>query len=298
MTDAALRIKAIEVDIFCRVNPQQKHQIILALKAMGRTVGYMGDGINDAAALHSADVGISVDSATDVAREAASIILLERSLAVIHNGVMQGRRTVVNISKYILMASSANFGNMFSMVGGALLVPFLPMLPTQILLGNLLYDIAQIGLPFDRVDSEAIEKPVRWDMKFIRRFMFILGPVASIFDFLTFYLLLYWFGPNEVLFHSGWFIESLAPQMLTIFAIRTRRRLFTSWPHPLVAALAVGMSAVIVALPFTPLGHWFGLIPPPPLFFLFVAGIVIAYFTLLEIVKAWLYRHFDEVPRR
>lgn len=292
MTDEALRVKVNEIDIFCRVNPQQKNRIILALKAMGRTVGYMGDGINDATALHSADVGISVDGATDVAREAAGIILLERSLAVIHNGVMQGRRTVVNVSKYILMACSANFGNMFSMVGGALLVPFLPLLPTQILLGNLLYDIAQIGLPFDRVDQEAIVKPIHWDMKFIQRFMFIIGPIASIFDFLTFYILLHWFGPNEVLFHSGWFIESLAPQMLTIFAIRTRRRLFTSWPHPIVTALAIGMSTVIIIIPFTPVGAWFKLIPPPPLFFAFVAAVTVAYFVLLEVVKSWFYRRF------
>lgn len=292
MSDEALRVDAARVNIFCRVNPQQKNRIILALKANGGTVGYMGDGINDATALHTADVGISVDSAADVAKEAASVILLERSLSVIHNAVVQGRCTVNNVSKYILMASSANFGNMLSMAVGTLLLPFLPMTAIQILLGNLLYDIAQTGLPFDRVDAEAIARPVRWDMTFVKRFMLMIGPLASIFDFLTFYLLLRWFGPNDLLFHTGWFLESLAPQMLTIFAIRTRKRLFTSWPSPIVAILAVGVAALIMVLPYTILGAWFGLVPLPLLYLLYIVAVTIAYFTVLEVVKQRFYRRF------
>jgi len=292
MTDEALRVHVDKVNIFCRVNPQQKNRIILALKANGHTVGYMGDGINDATALHSADVGISVDSAVDVAKEAADVILLERSLSVINNAVIQGRRTVNNVSKYILMASSANFGNMFSMAGGTLVLPFLPMTAIQILLGNLLYDIAQTGLPFDRVDSEEIAHPSHWNMTFIKRFMMIIGPIASIFDFLTFYLLLRWFGSNEMLFHSGWFLESLAPQMLTIFSIRTRKRLFTSWPSPIVALLAVGMSAFILVLPYTGLGAWFGLVPLPLFYLLYLIAVTVVYFTVLEVVKHWFYKKF------
>jgi Mg2+-importing ATPase len=292
MTDDVLRIQVEKVNVFCRVNPQQKNRIILALQANGRTVGYMGDGINDATALHSADIGISVDSAVDVAKDAADVILLERSLSVINNAVMQGRRTVKNVTKYILMASSANFGNMFSMAGGTLLLPFLPMTAIQILLGNLLYDIAQTGLPFDRVDADEIARPVHWNMSFIKRFMIIIGPIASVFDFLTFYLLLRWFGPNEMFFHTGWFLESLAPQMLTIFCIRTRKRLFTSWPSPIVSILAVGMSACIMILPYTGLGAWFGLVPLPLFYLVFVVVITVAYFSALELVKHWFYQKF------
>ncbi len=293
MTDEALRAQVDKVHIYCRVNPQQKNRIILVLKTMGHTVGYMGDGINDATALHSADVGISVDSAADVAKEAASVILLERSLSVIHSAVMQGRRTVNNASKYILMASSANFGNMLSMAVGTLLLPFLPMTAIQILLGNLLYDIAQTGLPFDRVDNEAIAHPTHWDMTFIKRFMLIIGPIACIFDFLTFYLLLRWFGPNDLLFHTGWFLESLAPQMLLIFCIRTRKRLFTSWPSPIVTLLAMSMAAIILVLPYTVLGTWFGMVPLPLFYLLYLVAATIAYFTLLEVVKHWFYKRFS-----
>ena len=294
MNDEALGVQVAKVNIFCRVNPQQKNRIILALKAIGHTVGYMGDGINDATALHSADVGISVDSAADVAKEAADVILLERSLSVIHNAVLQGRRTVNNVSKYILMASSANFGNMFSMAVGTVLLPFLPMTAIQILLGNLLYDIAQTGLPFDNVDSEAIVRPAHWNMGFIKRFMVIIGPIACIFDFLTFYLLLSWFGPNEIFFHTGWFLESLAPQMLTIFFIRTRKRLFKSWPNPIVTILAVGMSAFIIVLPYTVFGGWFGLIPLPLFYLLYLMGVTVIYFTVLEVVKQWFYQRFAQ----
>ncbi len=290
MSEESLRISVNETDLFCRVNPEQKQRIILALKSSGHTVGYLGDGINDATAIHMADVGISVEGAADVAQEAASIILLEKSLTVIHDAVIHGRRTVSNVSKYILMASSANFGNMFSMACGTLLLPFLPMTAVQILLGNLLYDIAQSALPIDRVDKEEIATPVKWNISHIKRFMFTIGPIASLFDLITFYMLIKWFGNNETLFHSGWFIESLAPQMLTIFCIRTRKRLFTSWPHPAVAFLGVGMALIIIILPYTPIGSWFGLAPMPPLFFLYLLGVTFCYFTLLEKVKSWFYK--------
>ena len=207
LSDEALIGQLSRVNLFCRVNPQQKHRVLLALKRLGHVVGFMGDGINDAPALHAADVGISVDGAADVARAAADLILLEHDLSVVREAVMQGRGTVQNVSKYVLMGSSSNFGNMFSMAGAALFLPFLPMLPTQILLNNLLYDVSEIAIPFDRVDPEATARPVKWDVTLIERFMLVFGPVSSVFDFLTFYALLRLFGAGEALFQTGWFIE-------------------------------------------------------------------------------------------
>ena len=189
LSDDALLGQLPQVNLFCRVNPQQKHRILLALKRLGHVVGFMGDGINDAPALHAADVGISVDGAADVAREAADLILLEHDLSVVHEAMIDGRGAVQNVSKYVLMGSSSNFGNMFSMAGAALFLPFLPMLPIQILLNNLLYDVSEIAIPFDHVDPEATAKPVRWDVKMIEWFMLVFGPVSSVFDFLTFYAL-------------------------------------------------------------------------------------------------------------
>lgn len=294
LNDGTLLSRVDSTFAFCRVTPQQKSRIIGILKQRGHTVGFLGDGINDAAALHVADVGISINSATDVAKQAADIILLEQDLSIIHAAVKEGRSTVVNVSKYILMAISANFGNMVSMAGGTPVLPFLPMLPLQILLGNLIYDFAQTGLPFDRVDPKMVAKPIHWDIRLIRRFMLIIGPLASLFDFLTFYLLLRWFGPDETYFHTGWFVESLAPQMLTIFSIRTRGWIFSSWPHPIVSMLAFGMSAIIIILPFTTLGAWIGLVPLPPLFFLFILAVTIGYLALLEAVKMWFYHRFGQ----
>ena len=207
LSDEALIGQLSRVNLFCRVNPQQKHRILLALKRLGHVVGFLGDGINDAPALHAADVGISVDGAADVARAAADLILLEHDLSVVREAVVDGRSAVQNVSKYVLMGSSSNFGNMFSMAGAALFLPFLPMLPIQILLNNLLYDVSEIAIPFDRVDQEATARPVKWDVKLIERFMLVFGPVSSVFDFLTFYALLYLFGAGEALFQTGWFIE-------------------------------------------------------------------------------------------
>jgi Mg2+-importing ATPase len=250
----------------------------------------MGDGINDAPALHAADVGISVDGAADVARAAADLILLEHDLSVVREAVVQGRSTVQNVSKYVLMGSSSNFGNMFSMAGAALFLPFLPMLPIQILLNNLLYDISEIAIPFDRVDPEATAGPVTWDVKLIEKFMLVFGPVSSIFDFLTFYALLHLFGAGEALFQTGWFIESMTTQVLVVFAIRTRRRFFRSKPHRFLVGMALGTVAVAIAVPLLPPGQWFGFVAPPPLFFVYLVGATLAYLALVEVTKGIFYR--------
>ena len=278
------------VNLFCRVNPQQKHQILLALKRLGHVVGFMGDGINDAPALHAADVGISVDGAADVARAAADLILLEHDLSVVREAVVGGRSAVQNVSKYVLMGSSSNFGNMFSMAGAALFLPFLPMLPIEILLNNLLYDVSEIAIPFDRVDQEATARPVKWDVKLIERFMLVFGPVSSVFDFLTFYALLYLFGAGEALFQTGWFIESITTQVLVVFALRTRRRFFQSRPSGFLVAMALGSVAVAIVLPLLSVGRWFGFVAPPPLFFVFLISATAAYLALVEITKGFFYR--------
>jgi magnesium-transporting ATPase (P-type) len=293
LSDDALRARAASVNLFCRVTPQQKQRILLALKRAGRVVGFLGDGINDASALHGADVGISVDNAADVAKEAADLVLLERDLGVVHDGVIEGRRTVENVTKYILMGSSSNFGNMFSMAGAALFLPFLPMLPPQVLLNNLLYDVSEVGVPFDNVDAEALKRPVRWDIGFIERFMLVLGPVSSLFDFLTFFALLSLFGAGEAMFQTGWFIESLATQCLVIFIIRTRGAPWQSRPHPLLTGLTVGAVLVGLLIPLTPLGKLIGFVEPPPGFYVFLVCAVVAYLLLVEIVKRQLYRRLD-----
>jgi P-type Mg2+ transporter len=256
-------------------------------------VGFLADGINDASALHGADVGISVDNAADVAKEAADLVLLERDLGVVHDGVIEGRRTVENVTKYILMGSSSNFGNMFSMAGAALFLPFLPMLPPQVLLNNLLYDISEVGVPFDNVDEEALKKPVHWDIKFIERFMLVLGPVSSLFDFVTFFALLLLFGAGQAMFQTGWFIESLATQCLVIFVIRTRGVPWRSRPHPVLTGLTLGAVVIGLLIPLTPLGRLLGFVEPPPGFYLFLVCAVAAYLLLVEIVKRQLYRRLD-----
>lgn len=280
------------VNLFCRVTPAQKNRVILALKTRGHTVGYLGDGINDAPSLHSADVGISVDSAVDVAKDAAKMILLERDLGVLHNGVIEGRRTSGNIMKYIMMGTSSNFGNMFSMAGGALFLPFLPMLPTQILLNNMLYDISEIAIPMDNVDDEYLKRPRKWDINFVRKFMLIIGPISSIFDFLTFYLMIKIFNAGESLFHTGWFIESLATQVLVIFIIRTRKNPLKSYPNPWLTACSLLVVAVAMIIPFTPLGKVLGFVPPPLLFFFILAWMVVIYLFFVEQVKQWFYKRY------
>ena len=285
MSEDALRARLPDVNIFCRVTPQQKERVLLALKRTGAVVGFLGDGVNDASALHAADVGISVDSAADVAKEAADLVLLDHDLGVVHDGVIEGRRTVENVTKYILMGSSSNLGNMMSMAGAALFLPFLPMLPTQVLLNNLLYDVSEVGVPFDNVDVEALRAPARWDIRNIVRFMFVLGPVSSLFDFLTFFALLRIFKSNEALFQTGWFVESLATQSLVIFVIRTRGRPWLTRPHALLAGLSIGVVVVGALLPLSPLGPALGFVVPPAGFYLFLVAAVGAYLVMVDWVK-------------
>ncbi len=294
MDDHALSACVENVNLFCRVNPAQKNRVILALKQRGRVVGYMGDGINDAPSLHSADIGISVDSAVDVAKSAAEMILLEQDLNVLHEGVVEGRRTFGNIMKYIMMGTSSNFGNMFSMAGATLFLPFLPMLPVQILLNNLLYDVSEIPIPLDSVDEEYLTQPRHWNMNFIRNFMLSVGPVSSVFDLLTFYLMLHLFHAGEQLFHTGWFIESMATQVLVIFIIRTRRNPFKSRPNLWLTLCSLSVVFLAVILPYTPLGRYFGFVPPPISFYAILAGLVFFYLFAVEGIKQWFFRRFVE----
>ena len=289
LSDEALRARLPSTTIFCRVLPQQKARILAALKHAGHVAGFLGDGINDASALNVADVGISVDTAADVAKEAADMVLLDRNLDVVLEGVREGRRTVENVTKYILMGSSSNLGNMVSMAGAALFLPFLPMLPTQVLLNNLLYDLSEVGVPFDRVDPETVSRPIRWDLGLIKRVMLILGPLSSLFDFFTFWALLKLFGGNEQIFQSGWFVESLATQTLVVLVIRTHRRPWKSRPHILLASLSIGVALAGVLIPFTPLGTLFGLVPLPPLFYALLVATVAVYLASVEFVKRAIY---------
>lgn len=292
MDDMALAARAEQVNLFCRVAPAQKNRVILALKRRGHVVGYLGDGINDAPSLHSADVGISVDSAVDVAKAAADMILLEQDLGVLHAGVQEGRRTFGNIMKYIMMGTSSNFGNMFSMAGASLFLPFLPMLPVQILLNNLLYDVSELPIPLDRVDDDYLNHPRHWDMTFIRNFMLAIGPVSSVFDFFTFYVMLTVFHAGEALFHTGWFVESMASQVLVIFIIRTRRNPFKSRPHPWLIACSLMVVALAVLLPLTPAGVHLGFVAPPAFFFLILAAMLLFYLLAVEGMKQWFFRRF------
>ena len=292
LDDPALAARVEQVNLFCRVTPAQKNRIILALKRRGHVVGYLGDGINDAPSLHSADVGISVDSAVDVAKAAADMILLEQDLGVLHAGVLEGRRTFGNIMKYIMMGTSSNFGNMFSMAGASLFLPFLPMLPVQILLNNLLYDVSELPIPLDRVDDDYLSHPRHWDMNYIRNFMLIIGPVSSVFDFLTFYIMLTVFHAGEALFHTGWFIESMATQVLVIFIIRTRKNPFKSRPNPWLIACSLTVVAVAALLPFTPAGVHLGFVAPPAFFFLILTAMLLAYLLAVEVMKRWFFRRF------
>lgn len=293
MDDPTLAVRVREANLFCRVTPAQKNRIILSLKAQGHTAGYLGDGINDAPSLRSADVGISVDSAVDVAKAAADMIMLRHDLNVLHAGVMEGRRTFVNIMKYIMMGTSSNFGNMFSMAGATLFLPFLPMLPAQILLNNLLYDVSELPIPMDSVDNNSLAHPRHWDTTFIRNFMWVVGPVSSVFDFLMFFILLKIFDAGEVLFHTGWFIESIATQVLVIFVIRTRGNPFKSRPSITLAITSLTVVLVAAALPFTPFASHLGFVAPPPLFFLILPVMVLCYLVTVEFVKRLFYRHFS-----
>ncbi len=292
LDDHGLQAAASRVNLFCRVNPTQKNRVIQAVRASGHVVGYLGDGVNDAPSLHSADVGISVDTAVDVAKAAADMILLRHELDLLRDAVVEGRRTHGNIMKYILMGTSSNFGNMFSMAAAALFLPFLPMLPVQILLNNILYDLSEVTIPFDRVDPAETRRPHRLDMKLISRFMWTIGPVSSLFDLLTFYLMLTLFQADERLFQTGWFVESMCTQVLVIFVIRTRGNAWHSRPHPLLAATSIGVVALALLLPHTALGAFFGFTPPPAMFYPVLILTVTAYLLLVERIKRHFFAHW------
>lgn len=294
--DAALGVLAEQMTVFARVSPAQKNRIILALKRRGHAVGYIGDGINDAPSLHTADVGISVANAVDVAQDAAEIILLQHNLLVLHNGILVGRRAFGNVIKYLLMETSSNFGNMFSMAGAALFLPFLPMLPTQILLNNFLYDLSQITLPTDNVDASFIIKPQRWDIQIIRNFMLFIGPISSVYDFLTFAVLLYVFHAGEKEFQTGWFVESLATQTLVIFVIRTAGNPFRSRPStPLIVSVcAVVLTGIL--LPFTPLAAPLGFVPLPAAYFVFLILATLTYLAIVQVAKGRVLKPEPNLP--
>jgi len=285
MTDPALSHIAEETRAFARISPVQKNRILLALKHNGHAVGFMGDGINDAPSLHAADVGISVSSAADVARESADVILVEPGLRVLHDGILEGRKAFGNVMKYLLMGTSSNFGNVLSMAAASVFLPFLPMLPTQILLNNLLYDVGQLTIPTDNVDETYLEKPQHWDISLIRNFMVFIGPISSLFDFLTFYVLLQFLRANEAQFHTGWFIESLITQTLVLFVIRTAKNPFRSRPSGPLLATCLGVVAIGVYLPFSPLAGVLGFTRLPGSYFVFVAVATGVYLLLVEAAK-------------
>jgi len=302
LDDEKLADAAEATTLFARVSPVHKMRIIKALQARGHTVGFMGDGINDAPALRAADVGISVDTAVDIAKESADMILLEKSLLVLEQGVLEGRKVFMNILKYVRMGSSSNFGNMFSVLGASVFVPYLPMLPIQILTNNLLYDVSQAAIPTDEVDAEQIEKPRPWDMGALTKFILFIGPCSSIFDYTTYFMMLYVFGCRDVstpkaaaasasLFQTGWFVESLLTQTLIIHVIRTHKIPFlqsrSSWP---LIATTVMIMSVGVAIPFSPLGPYLGFRTPPPLYWPLLGLTLACYLALTQAVKAWLVR--------
>jgi Mg2+-importing ATPase len=292
MDDAALAYQARNGVIFARMSPEQKNRVILALKAQGQVVGYIGDGINDAPSLHTADVGISVMNGVEVAKDAAKIILLEKDLAVLHDGIVEGRRCFANIMKYVVMGTSSNFGNMFSMAAASLFLPFLPMLPMQILLNNFLYDVSQVSIPSDQVDDELLHTPKRWRISFIRQFMMIIGPISSIYDFLTFGVLLYGFhaASNAPLFHTAWFVESLATQTLVVFVIRTAGSPLRSRPSRQLALTVLTVVLIAMVLPYTPLGTVLGFVPLPGVLLASIVGLAVTYLMVVQVVKSWFYR--------
>ena len=289
LDDAQLRDMVKTTTVFARLSPFQKERIIRTLHDIGHTVGYLGDGINDAPALKAADVGISVNNAVDIAKDSADIILLKKSLMVLQNGVLEGRKTFGNIIKYIKMGSSSNFGNMFSMTGGSLFLPFLPMLPIQILLNNFLYDLSQLAIPTDEVDKDYIIRPRPWKISSIRNFMVIIGPLSSIYDFITYAVMLFVFHASAELFHTGWFIESLCTQTLVIYIIRTGKIPFIqSMPSKWLIMSSILVVLTGILLPFTPLAAPFGFVVPPPGFFMILLLMISTYLLLVQAVKSWL----------
>ncbi len=297
LSDSELTVLVGQVNVFARVSPEQKERIVSLLRKAGNVVGYLGDGINDAPVLKAADVGISVNNAVDVAKETADIILLSKSLSVLKDGIVEGRKTFLNTLKYIKMGFSSNFGNMFSMMGASAVLPFLPMLPTQILLNNFLYDLSQTTLPTDHTDPESTKKPLSWDMKGFSKYIIVFGIVSSVFDFFMFYLLYAVFDMKDSAFQTGWFIESIATQVLIIFVIRTKRvPFFRSMPSVYImmnAAFIVGLAWI---LPFTMVGGWLHLVPLPLPILGAIVGVVLVYLCVGEVVKYFFYRWRPTAP--
>ncbi len=291
ISDEALMRRAVETNVFAEVEPNQKLRIITSLKKAGKVVGFIGDGINDASALHAADVGISVDSAVDVAKEAADIVLLKHGLDVLTVGVKLGRETFANTLKYVFMATSANFGNMFSMAGASLFLPFLPLLPKQILLTNLLTDFPEMAIATDNVDPELVESPRRWDIKSIRNFMLVFGLLSSVFDYLTFGVLLLVLKASPEQFRTGWFIESVISASLIVLVIRSRKPFFRSKPGLWLSISTAALFVVTLILPFTVVGRLFHFTPPSLSFLLMMGAIVIAYIVSAELLKRLFYRN-------
>jgi len=299
MSDAEFQEQIDDVSILAKLSPIQKSRVVKLLQAKGHTVGFMGDGINDAAALRDADVGISVDTAVDIAKESADIILLEKDLMVLRKGVIYGRRTFGNIIKYIKMTASSNFGNMFSMLGASVFLPFLPMLPVQILIQNLLYDISQTSIPWDSMDKDFLEQPKKWDASGITKFMLYIGPISSIFDYATFAVMWYFFKANspehQALFQSGWFIEGLLSQTLIVHMIRTRKIPFIqSWATAPVVLLTSIIMLVGIAIPFSPLASSLRLQPLPLSYFPWLIAILVCYCLLTQVVKNWFIKKFKQ----
>jgi Mg2+-importing ATPase len=290
MSDAALLRSVGKINVFAEIEPNQKERIIIALRKAGNVVGYMGDGINDASALHAADVGISVDTAADVAKDAADIVLLEKDLSVLIEGVKEGRRTFANTLKYVFMATSANFGNMFSMAGLSLFIPFLPLLPKQILLTNLMTDFPEMTIATDNVDDEMVDHPRRWDIKAIRKFMITFGLVSSLFDYLTFGLLLLVLRAGETQFRTGWFIESVISASVIVLVIRSRKPFFRSKPGRYLLIATLSIAVLTLLLPVTPLGAVFGFCPLPFTTYLLLMLIVAIYIVTAEITKRIFYK--------
>jgi Mg2+-importing ATPase len=293
ISDAALLRKVVETDVFAEIEPNQKERIILALRKAGHVTGYMGDGINDASALHAADVGISVDTAADVAKESADIVLMEKDLAVLAQGVREGRTTFANTLKYVFMATSANFGNMFSMAGASLFLSFLPLLPKQILLTNLMTDFPEMTIATDHVDSEMVDKPRRWDIAFIKKFMITFGLVSSVFDYMTFGVLKWILHATQAQFQTGWFMESVISASLIVLVIRSRRPFFKSRPGKYLLIATIIIVAAALVLPFTPLSRLFGFSFLPVSFLLMMGLIVVLYMFMAEVVKRIFYQKVD-----
>ncbi len=299
LNDDELKVLIPQITLFSKLTPLQKTRIITLLQELGNTVGFLGDGINDASALRQSDIGISVDSGVDIAKESADIILLEKDLMVLEDGVMEGRKTFGNITKYIKMTASSNFGNMFSVMAASAFLPFLPMLPVQLLIQNLLYDVSQTTIPFDRMDAEYLKKPRVWDASDLSRFMIYIGPISSIFDIIMYVVMWYVFGCNSIehqtLFQSGWFVEGLLSQTLIVHMIRTRRIPFiqsrASWP---VTGLTLLIMGIGIALPFTLFGKTLGLEPLPLSYFPWLVGILLCYCVLTQFVKQWYIRKFTK----